>query len=320
MPDPRFSILMPVSAQRQYLTAAAQSVLEQSAGDLELIVIDDADGFDECLKLTGNGTDPRVRVIRNTIDPGPAEALNCGLNASRGEFISLCDADDLYPADHLQRHADLLGKHPECAAVAGGMETLTSKGAAIAWLHRDSAGGEITGELRTGVTRTSFCTYAVRRDAMLAVAPFRRYFKTSYDIDFQLRFGDRFRVWFDPTISYHWRLHDHSVTHTQANNLREFFEKTAREFQKQRQSSGQDDLQRGNPPQPPAQTGNHALKSSDQTQQMLIGASWRHHQSGEKMKAISLGFRACMAQPGKISAWKSLAALAVKKTGNQKAP
>lgn len=309
---------MPVSAQRQYLTAAAESVLNQSEADLELIVIDDANGFDECVRLTGSGADRRVRVIRNTTDPGPAEALNCGLSASRGQFISLCDADDLYPPDHLKRHAELLVAHPECAAVAGGMETLTSKGAAIAWLHRDSAAGEITDELRTGVTRTSFCTYAVRRQAMLDIAPFRGYFKTSYDIDFQLPFGDKFRVWFDPAISYRWRLHDHSVTHTQANNLREFFEKTAREFQKQRQSRGQDDLQLGKPPEPPAQSENHALKSADQTQQMLIGASWRHHQSGEKMKAISLGFRACMAQPGKMSAWKSLAALAVKKAGNSK--
>jgi glycosyltransferase involved in cell wall biosynthesis len=318
MPEPRFSILMPVSAQRQYLAAAAASVLNQSAGDLELIVIDDIGNPDECARIIGS--DPRVRVITNDIDPGPAEALNCGLNVSRGQFICLCDADDLYPPDHLQRHADLLAVHSDCAAVAGGMETLTSRGATIAWLHRDSAADDITDELRTGVTRTSFCTYAVHRDAMLAIAPFRRYFRTSYDIDFQLRFGDKFRVWFDPTISYRWRLHDQSVTHTQANNQREFFEKTAREFQKQRQSRGQDDLELGNPPEPPAKTVNHSLKSADQTQQMLIGASWRHHQSGEKMKAISTGFRACMAQPAKISAWKSLAALAVKKSGNAKNP
>jgi glycosyltransferase involved in cell wall biosynthesis len=290
---PQFSILMPVSTQRQYLTAASQSVLAQTAGDLELIVIDDAGNAPECARLSGEGRDPRVRVISNTISPGPAEALNCGLQASRGKVICLCDADDIYPPDHLQRHADLLAAHPEIAAVAGGMETLTSRGGTIAWLHRDAQAGEITEELRTGVTRTSFCTYATRREAMLAIAPFRRYFLTSYDIDFQLRFGDQFRVWFDPAISYRWRLHDNSVTHTQANNQREFFEKTAREFQKQRKTTGQDDLQRGRPPQPPAPNkpvgaDAHSLKSADQTQQMLLGASWRHHQSGEKFKAISL--------------------------------
>jgi glycosyltransferase involved in cell wall biosynthesis len=323
--SPQFSILMPVSTQRQYLTAAAESVLGQTAGNLELIVIDDAGNAPECACLAGEGRDPRVRVISNTISPGPAEALNCGLQASRGEVICLCDADDLYPPDHLRRHSDLLAAHADCAAVAGGMETLTSRGGAIAWLHRDKQAGEITDELRSGVTRTSFCTYATRREAMLTIAPFRRYFLTSYDIDFQLRFGDQFRVWFDPAISYRWRLHDKSVTHTQANNQREFFEATAREFQRQRKSTGQDDLQRGKAPQPPAahqpkEGEPHSLKSADQTQQMLLGASWRHHQSGEKFKAISLGFRACMAKPGRISAWKSLAALAVKKAGNGKTP
>jgi len=312
---PEFSILMPVSAQRAYLADAVASVLGQSLDDLELIVIDDAGDADECRRLSGESEDPRVRVLSNHWSRGGADALNCGLDASHGRVICICDADDLFPPDHLQRCADLLARQSEFDAVAGGLETLTSRGASIAWLHRDAVAGEITAELRRGVTRTSLCTFAVRREAMLATTPFRPYFLTSYDIDFQLRLGERFRVWFDPAIAYHWRLHDQSVTHTQAGHEREFFEDAARAFQKQRLERGDDDLQRGQPPRPPVHGGPAtSLIAAQQTQQMLLGAAWRQHQDGYKAQAIGLGWRACLAHPWRLSAWKSLAALAVKKS------
>jgi len=318
---PEFSILMPVSAQREYLADAVASVLGQSLDDLELIVIDDAGDADECRRLAGEDNDPRVRVVSNHRTHGVAGALNCGLDASRGRVICICDADDLYPPDYLQRCAALLAQHDSFDAVAGGLETLTSGGKSIAWLHRDAPAGEITAELRSGKTCTSLCTFAIRRAAMLATAPFRPYFVSSSDIDFQLRLGERFRVWFDPAITYRWRLHDQSVTHRQAGVEREFFENAARLFQKQRLERGEDDLQRGQPPRPPDHAGPAtSLVAAQQTQQMLLGAAWRQHKCGYKVQAIGLGWRACLAQPGRLSAWKSLAALAIKRAGAKNAP
>ncbi|MGD0462550.1 MAG: glycosyltransferase family 2 protein [Tepidisphaeraceae bacterium] len=319
-PSPQISVLMPVGAERSYLAMAARSVLEQSLGDLELMVIDDADGFDECARLTGAAADSRVRVISNRTGPGLANALNVALENCRGKIVCLCDADDLYPADRLARQARFLGEHPEYGAMAGGMETLTPKGTSIAWLHGEASDGEITAELRNAITRTSLCTYATRRETFLANAPFRNFFVTSPDIDFQLRLGERCRVWFDPAIVYRWRLHDTSMTHTQTNNRRAFYEATAKEFQKQRRARGYDDLEKGNPPTPPAgDSAGSALETRQQTQQMLMGASWREHRAGRKQKAIDLGFRAALARPTSLGAWKSVALLVLKRAGKQDA-
>jgi glycosyltransferase involved in cell wall biosynthesis len=312
---PEFSIIMCVGSERSYLTLAARSVLDQSFRDLELVVIDDANGFDECARLTGAAADARVRVVANQTGRGAANTLNVGVQNCRGKMICLCDADDLYPVDRLERHARFLAEHPEFDAIAGGMETMTPTGKSIAWLHGEASGGEVTAELRNGVTRTSLCTYATRREAMLAT-PFRNFFVSSEDIDFQLRMGERCRVWFDPAIVYHWRLHNTSITHTQKSKQRIFYETTAKEFQKQRQARGRDDLEMGNPPTPPPKEGSAAaLEVHDQTQQMMMGASWREHRAGRKGKAIGMGFRAAMANPASFWAWKSVASLLLKKAG-----
>jgi hypothetical protein len=53
--------------------------------------------------------------------------------------------------------------------------------------------------------------------------------------------------------------------------------------------------------------------AKDQIQNVLIGRAWKEHSSGQKVRAIKTGFKAVLTKPGNFSAWKSLAALMVKK-------
>ena len=78
----------------------------------------------------------------------------------------------------------------------------------------------------------------------------------------QLRFGQGNRVWYDPTPAYAYRLHDASITHTQADVARQFYEAQARRFLQQRVEQGQDDLQRGTPPPPPVNGKGNAGRSA----------------------------------------------------------
>jgi hypothetical protein len=124
-------------------------------------------------------------------------------------------------------------------------------------------------------------------------------------------------VWYEPAVAYAYRLHDASVTHTQANDARLFYEATARQFAAQRREKGQDDLQRGSPPTPPGANGKGAapMSAGGHVQRMLVGQSWREHGQGRKVKAVLTGLRACLAKPGTLSAWRNLGALAVKRAG-----
>lgn len=310
--QPQVSVLMPVAATRDYLASAMESVLTQTCTSLELILIDDSGQLDD-LKARLPKNDQRVRAIPCD-GKGIADALNTGIAAARGQFICRVDCDDLIPPDRFARQLSWLGEHPEFAAVCGSMSTMTHAGRFVSDVNINHARGEITDELRSGTTRSSLCTFLMRAEAVSKTGAFRRYFITAEDIDFQYRFGELFRVWYESMLTYWYRLHDSSITHSQANTARIFFHRTAKEFQLQRQKTGQDDLMRGTPPAPPAETS-PPFNSASAVQNLLVGASWEKHRNGRKLAAMRLGWRACLSRPGSLHAWRNLAVLALKRSG-----
>jgi glycosyltransferase involved in cell wall biosynthesis len=98
---PAISVLLPVRNGMPYLPVAVDSVLGQTWGDFELIVIDDGstDGTREYLKGV---TDPRVRVV-STGGAGLGAALNTGLALAQAPYVARHDADDWSAPERLGR-------------------------------------------------------------------------------------------------------------------------------------------------------------------------------------------------------------------------
>lgn len=303
------SVVVPMHNAEGYISATLASILQEHDVPLEVVVVNDG-STDTSLERVCAIDDERIRVV-NGSGKGVAAAMNVGLAAARGEIIVRCDADDLCPVKRLTQQVDWLSKHPEFGAVCGSFATINTRGRPIARLDCGKDAGEITEELCNGITRTHLCTFAVRVEVLQAVGGFRQYFHTAEDIDLQLRIGELCRVWYVPDIQYHYRLHDTSLTHTQSNVEREFFESIAREFQRQRRTQGGDDLQRGSPPTPP-QGSTKTMKSAEHVQGLLIGSAWREHGSGKKLRALIIGMRSVIVQPSNMAAWRSLLTLAVK--------
>jgi len=111
---PRFSVIVPVYRAQAFLSACLESVLQQSCADLELIAVDDhspdASGelLDECA-----ARDPRVRVLRHTVNRGPGPARDTGLAQARGDYVLFLDADDTLLPDALGAVADRLTETSE---------------------------------------------------------------------------------------------------------------------------------------------------------------------------------------------------------------
>jgi hypothetical protein len=100
--------------------------------------------------------------------------------------------------------------------------------------------------------------------------------------------------------------------HSRQAIVRQWYETTARQFARQRAAGGKDDLENGNPPKPPAGASSTAQTARRQVQDMLVGKSWEERFSGRYFKSIGTGFRACLVQPVRLGAWRSLAALVLK--------
>lgn len=94
---PRFSVIVPVFHVQAYLHACLDSVLGQSFGDIEVIVVDDCspDGSGEIADAYA-AHDPRVTVLHLPENVGLGPARNAGLARATGEYVLFLDSDDTY--------------------------------------------------------------------------------------------------------------------------------------------------------------------------------------------------------------------------------
>ncbi|MHB8872555.1 MAG: glycosyltransferase family 2 protein [Myxococcaceae bacterium] len=77
----------------QFVEEAVASVLSQTHGDLELIIVDDGSS-DDSRKALRRLTDPRIRLLLQD-NQGPSAALNAALPLARGRYVALMSSDDV---------------------------------------------------------------------------------------------------------------------------------------------------------------------------------------------------------------------------------
>lgn len=105
---PLFSVILPTYRRPEMLRRAVRSVLRQTLGDFELLVVNDG-GPDASLALLDE-EDPRIRIIHNPANRGAAGARNAGVRAAAGKYLSFLDDDDEYlPTFLAETHARLRG-------------------------------------------------------------------------------------------------------------------------------------------------------------------------------------------------------------------
>lgn len=95
MNSPLISVVMPVRNGQATVVDAAQSILQQTLRDLELIVVNDHSTDDTAALLQRLATaDNRLQVLTAT-GMGISDALNQGIAHARAPLIARMDADDI---------------------------------------------------------------------------------------------------------------------------------------------------------------------------------------------------------------------------------
>lgn len=92
--NPLISVIVPIYKVEQYLGQCVDSVLAQSYGNFELILVDDGSP-DNCGKICDEYAlqDNRIFVIHKE-NGGLSDARNSGIKKAIGEYIALIDSDD----------------------------------------------------------------------------------------------------------------------------------------------------------------------------------------------------------------------------------
>ena len=133
---PTVTVLLPTYRSERYLPECVESVLSQSYGDFELLVVDDSPG-DQTQSMLNSFGDRRIRVIRGR-DRGLADALNLGLLRAEGAYIARIDADDLMAKERLARQVSHMDAHPETAVCGSWQQYFGLR----SYCHRPSASAE----------------------------------------------------------------------------------------------------------------------------------------------------------------------------------
>ncbi len=130
MTPARLTVLLPVYNAEAFLRPAIESILGQSFGDFELLIMDDG-STDGSREVAASYDDPRIRRLDNGRNLGLIATLNRGLNLAQGEYIARMDADDRSFPERFERQLNFLDRHPEVGVCGTWYQRTSPTGATL---------------------------------------------------------------------------------------------------------------------------------------------------------------------------------------------
>jgi glycosyltransferase involved in cell wall biosynthesis len=107
MNNPFFSIIIPTYNRANTIQGSITSVLNQTFGAFELIVVDDG-STDNTKEVVSNFRDNRLKYVRQA-NAGVSQARNTGASQAAGEYLLFLDSDDSFTPRYLEKlHAEFL--------------------------------------------------------------------------------------------------------------------------------------------------------------------------------------------------------------------
>jgi hypothetical protein len=195
MNGPTVSVVMSVFNGERFLAEAIESILNQTFGNFEFIIIDDgsSDGTAGLLSHY-QGIDPRV-VVHHQPNKGLIASLNTGCGMARGRYIARIDDDDIAFPERLERQVRYLDQNPQIALLGSSFNNIDVAGKLLStWVL--PTGDQTIKKRLFGRRDVPFChvTLAFRTEVVHAIKGYRAAFVAAEDYDFWLRIAERWEV------------------------------------------------------------------------------------------------------------------------------
>lgn len=122
---PLISVILPVYNAGEYIEESVKSVLAQTYGNFELIIINDGskDNSEEIIRKI---EDKRIRYYYQP-NCGMAKTLNRGIDLANGALIARQDADDISLPERFEKQVDFLVKNSDTGLVGTWAEIIPAK-------------------------------------------------------------------------------------------------------------------------------------------------------------------------------------------------
>lgn len=112
----KISVVLPYYNSEKYIEEAVRSIINQTLGDFEFIIINDG-STDRSSNIVRAFKDHRIIHIENDHNQGLIQALNTGLDLAQGEYVARMDSDDISLPHRFERQVNFLDANPNIGLV-----------------------------------------------------------------------------------------------------------------------------------------------------------------------------------------------------------
>ncbi len=205
----RISVIVPTYNRKDYLRDAILALQKQSRPVDEVIVWDDgsSDGTD---KVVGGLRIPNLTYV-HADNAGKCAALNGAMSHATGDYIWICDDDDIALPHAAEKLAAVLDRNPEIGISGGGYERfrVTEHG-------QEKSGPGYWPDLSEGTPLRHLLediylfqnATMVRRSCYDAIGPFNENLVRSIDYDMIVRLATKFPLHMSEKVMFLQRKHD----------------------------------------------------------------------------------------------------------------
>ena len=254
MPRPKVSIVIPVYNGANYLREAVDSALAQTYPEIEVLVVNDGSTDGGRTEAIARSYGSRIRYLEQR-NGGVASALNAGIRAMTGDYLSWLSHDDVYLPTKVESEVARVASAPSGAVLFSDYEYIDARGRVL---------GEKRFHGRTDAMRVELvagdpihgCTTLVPRRSLEAVGPFDVTLRTIQDYDMWFRLAGQFPFVHVPEVLLRARLHAEQGMRT----IPSHHEEAARQLARFVDEISDEDLRRAYPGPAPLALARIALR------------------------------------------------------------
>lgn len=212
MSSPELTVFTPFyRANEHYFDQSIASVLSQSFGDFEYLMINDG-SIEDARRIEQKFRDPRIRIITTNKPLGLSGSRNAGLHEARGDLIAFIDSDDFCEPGRLQKQVDFLRSHPDHVLVGSALRFIDTSSRTIGTRVYPERDEQIKARL-VAINCIAQPSVMARRRALIDAGGYTADFPCAEDYALWLRvarFG-KFHNLQEPLVAY--RIHLESGKH-----------------------------------------------------------------------------------------------------------
>ncbi|WP_271894150.1 glycosyltransferase [Candidatus Phyllobacterium onerii] len=118
---PIISVLIPSYNHAEFIETTVNSILAQTHREIQVVIVDDA-SVDHSADVIRSINDERIVSRFLATNVGACQAMNIGLSMCEGDFIAVCNSDDVWVPDKLERQLEIFASGTKLGAVFSDVE------------------------------------------------------------------------------------------------------------------------------------------------------------------------------------------------------